>query len=241
MFQKLVTVAPFSLTARGGAAFMAVPAQAQDTLNIRVMSEDADLDTVPRHIQHFNQVLLAMQGELQASGSGTPRVGESPRILRSLPQSLRAPRPPPGGPAVRPQPSWGRRFFTTNQHRRKEIPCRRRLHTTPPTVRSPARPSPSAAATLQRAGTTRPPAMVGPAPSSGPTTSSRPRPRPIARATGGPRSTKRRKLRAQGRSQAALPSAPNGADGDTGRIGTSLSMRHFGSLLQLSSRQRNTI
>jgi hypothetical protein len=95
MFKELLAVATFSLAAVGGVMIAAAPSQAQDLPNILVMGEDADRDTVPRHTQHFNQVLLAMQGELQASGyrvfdeaAASMDITDPNRVRRSLPELL---------------------------------------------------------------------------------------------------------------------------------------------------------
>jgi len=95
MFRTFTAVAAFSFAAIAGVMIPVAPAHAQDLPNLLVMGEDADLDTVPRGTQHFNQVVLAMQGELQARGyrvfdetAVSMSITDPGRVRRSLPELL---------------------------------------------------------------------------------------------------------------------------------------------------------
>lgn len=48
--------------------FFTVPAQAGDKINLLVMSEDADTDTVPRHSRVFRRVITAIQNQMLEQG-----------------------------------------------------------------------------------------------------------------------------------------------------------------------------
>ena len=66
MFQKFLTAAALSLTVLGCAPHMVPPAHAGEQPNLLIMGEDADRDTIPRNNRIFDQVLRAIEGELQA-------------------------------------------------------------------------------------------------------------------------------------------------------------------------------
>ena len=66
MIQKFLTSAAFSLAILGTSPFLPQAAIAGEQPNLLIMGEDADLDTVPRNNRIFNQVLRAIEGELQA-------------------------------------------------------------------------------------------------------------------------------------------------------------------------------
>ena len=81
MFNKALAAAAFSLVALGCAPMATMPAQAGEQPNILIMGEDADTDTVARNSRIFNEVLRAMEREMQAMGF---RVFDETAVTRDI-------------------------------------------------------------------------------------------------------------------------------------------------------------